>query len=116
MFGENNSSHPGRGPIALSDDDLIGATGVEWEDLEAQFQGENGDDEADIAIARPLKSMSKQGRYTDDIVEEEDANKGTAGSGLLPRKSIDSDEMPRSRDALGTQKDSVFSLEDTGDG
>ncbi|KAF9117206.1 hypothetical protein BGX27_000055 [Mortierella sp. AM989] len=73
MFGQNNSGNGTgrRGPIALSDDDLVGATGIEWEDIEAQLRDDDEEDqdreeEMDDMASRPLKPMTGQDRYVDD--------------------------------------------------
>ncbi|KAG0210114.1 hypothetical protein BGX28_009655 [Mortierella sp. GBA30] len=81
MFGQASDANNSRGPIALTDDDLEGATGLDWEDLEAQMQGVEEEQEemedmestrVEESAAKPLKSASKkQVRYEDD--DENDA-------------------------------------------
>ncbi|KAI1320689.1 hypothetical protein EDD11_010223 [Mortierella claussenii] len=105
MFGQSNSSHtPGRrGPIALSDDDLVGATGLEWEDLEAQlYDGEidaeehqqneyEGEEMGDMTTARPLKPITGRDRYLDDD-EEDEENEGQELSGGVNARYRDDDD------------------------
>lgn len=90
MFGQSdNSNNPGRGPIALSDDDLAGATGLEWEDLEAPLRnGDFGDDEdvqdeelQDMA-SRPLKPMKRQDRYLDNDEDDDNGDEESPGQEL----------------------------------
>ncbi|KAF9953139.1 hypothetical protein BGZ65_004853 [Modicella reniformis] len=78
MFGQNDSSNnSGRGPIALSDDDLVGATGIDWEDLEAQLHDNDGEDDThdeelqDMA-SRPLKPMKRSERHLNNNGENDD--------------------------------------------
>ncbi|KAF9585599.1 hypothetical protein BGW38_001621 [Lunasporangiospora selenospora] len=75
-----------RGPIALSDDDLHGATGLDWEDVDAQLEedglifrdghdddndavdlclgededGDSIDESEEVAASRPLTNMSRK--------------------------------------------------------
>lgn len=80
MFGQNDSSNnPGRGPIALSDDDIAGATGLEWEDLEVPLRDEDfdaeeivQDEELQDMASRPLKPMKRSERYMDNDEDDDD--------------------------------------------
>ncbi|KAF9144350.1 hypothetical protein BGX30_013058 [Mortierella sp. GBA39] len=79
MFGGQNSSNSAaRGPIALSDDDLEGATRIDWDELDAQLEdlGDEGGEELVAAGGggRLLKPMTRQGRYLDDDDENEDGS------------------------------------------
>ncbi|KAG0313067.1 hypothetical protein BGZ99_009099 [Dissophora globulifera] len=112
MFGQNSTNNPGRGPIALSDDDLVGATGLEWEDLEAQLRDDDDDDENDDNVhggrvrergedyddqddemddmARPLKPMSRKDRYLDE--DEDDNGEGQELSNVTVKGRYRDDE------------------------
>ncbi|KAG0012124.1 hypothetical protein BGZ80_000189 [Entomortierella chlamydospora] len=130
-FGQNNSSNDvgRRGPIALSDDDLVGATGIEWEDIEAQLHGDNhGEDqeeEMDDMTSRPLKPMSRQDRYLYDDEDEEgeemssnvNVNRPYADDegeddGDVNHEGTNSEAALREGESTESQKDSLFKLED----
>ncbi|KAG0070838.1 hypothetical protein BGZ89_012337 [Linnemannia elongata] len=75
MFGGQNSSNSAtRGPIALSDDDLEGATRIDWDELDAQFEDLGGEGGEELVAAggggRLLKPMTRQARYLDDDDED----------------------------------------------
>ncbi|KAF9964251.1 hypothetical protein BGZ70_006718 [Mortierella alpina] len=77
MFGQNNDNSSARGPIALTDDDMTGATGLDWEDLEAQLHDEEEDLE-ELEDVQPLgkaQRPKKQVRYADDVDADGDAAK-----------------------------------------
>ncbi|KAF9934801.1 hypothetical protein FBU30_000095 [Linnemannia zychae] len=82
MFGQ--SSDLTRGPIALSDDDMEGATRIDWEELDAQFVDLDGDDESSVtngdaeddAGARLLNPVKKQTQYLDNDDVDDDLNVG----------------------------------------
>ncbi|ORZ14854.1 hypothetical protein BCR41DRAFT_381050 [Lobosporangium transversale] len=122
LFGGDNSDRNGlgigrRGPIALSDDDLEGATGLEWEDLEAQFHGEgyedgldggDGDGDEDgneyheeemenmTAGSRLLKPISRQNRYLDEDEDDEEEEEGQEMMGGVNARYRDDDEEDNS--------------------
>ncbi|KAF8940273.1 hypothetical protein BGZ58_007164 [Dissophora ornata] len=140
MFGQNNRNAQGRGPIALSEDDLAGATGIDWEDLEAQLQEdeeegeERGQGEEMDDMTRPLKPMTRnvrymdeeeeegqelssvsfRGRYRDDDEDDEDANEDEFHDFVesAGSKAPDSGGRPEESERKATQKDTPFSLED----
>ncbi|KAG0361634.1 hypothetical protein BGZ54_009029 [Gamsiella multidivaricata] len=143
MFGQNNndSQSPGRGPIALSDDDLAGATGIDWEDLEGQLGDEDGNDDNDeeeemddmvggsggLGEGRPLKPMKRLERYLDGDDDEEQEGQElsdvrvTSSSSRYHDDDDDEEEgaahlkTPRGSDTQEggrIQKDALFKLED----
>ncbi|KAF9346656.1 hypothetical protein BGX26_001832 [Mortierella sp. AD094] len=136
-FGQNSSSSNGagrRGPIALSDDDLVGATGIEWEDIEAQLHGDDDEEgrdqeeEMDDMASRPLKPMSRQDRYLDDEDDEEgeelssnvnvnrryldDDYEDEDDDGDANNKATGSEAARRKGESTESQKDGLFKLDD----
>ncbi|KAF8979852.1 hypothetical protein BGZ46_004947 [Entomortierella lignicola] len=126
---DSNSNGIGRrGPIALSEDDLLGATGIEWEDIETQLNEDDEErdqeEEMDDMASRPLKPMSSQDRYVDDDGEE--GEEMSSNVNINSRRYRDNDDND-DNDAEGegenensevtsgkgaAQKDSLFQLED----
>ncbi|KAF9159845.1 hypothetical protein BGX20_002772 [Mortierella sp. AD010] len=130
-FGQNSNNNGvgRRGPIALSDDDLVGATGIEWEDIEAQLQGdghgEDQEEEMDDMASRPLKPMSRHDRYLDDDEDEEGEEMSSNVNVNRPYTDDDDEDGGdanhegtnpeatfREGESTESQKDSLFKLED----
>ncbi|KAI8347911.1 hypothetical protein B0O80DRAFT_463995 [Mortierella sp. GBAus27b] len=131
MFGQNNNDNQGRGPIALSDDDIAGATGLDWEDLEAQLHDDIDDEEniqdeelQDMA-SRPLKPMTRSDRYLDDDDDEENQGQELSSVHATSRyrddddgdtDDVDNDSAARSKAGQGTegtsQQANPFKLDD----
>jgi len=103
MFGQSNAT---RGPIALSEDDLEGATGIDWEELDAQLEEADVDGEltpgtsaaaAGAGTGRGmdqlLKPMSKQTRFADNgtVDQEEVEPYRTTSTGENDAPYVDDD-------------------------
>ncbi|KAF9198346.1 hypothetical protein BGZ49_000849 [Haplosporangium sp. Z 27] len=120
-----------RGPIALSEDDILGATGLEWEDIETQLNEDDEErdqeEEMDDMASRPLKPMSSQDRYVDD--DDEEGEEMSSNVNINNRRYRDNDDNDDNDDAVegegeinenpevtsgkgAAQKDSLFQLED----
>ncbi|KAF9540019.1 hypothetical protein EC957_004721, partial [Mortierella hygrophila] len=111
MFGGQNSSNSAtRGPIALSDDDLEGATRIDWDELDAQFEGlGDGDGEELVAAGgggRLLKPMTRQARYLDD--DDED---GSQDDGEPYRMTSGADDVDDDDDAPFVDDDEELEAE-----
>ncbi|KAF8942710.1 hypothetical protein BGZ47_006200 [Haplosporangium gracile] len=126
MFGgQNSGSNATRGPIALSDDDLEGATRIDWDELDAQFEdlGDNGGGEELTAArggGRLLKPMTRQTRYLDDDDEDgsQDGEPYRMNTGVEDEENdapfVDDDEELEAEAALPgkvTKKDRLFKLD-----
>ncbi|KAF9122780.1 hypothetical protein BGW39_009491 [Mortierella sp. 14UC] len=121
MFGQNNSSSSTRGPIALSDDDMEGATRIDWEELDAQFE-DMGDASGTGGSGRMLTPVAKQARYLDD--DEDDDGEGqpfrTSGfegdddAPFLDNDEDDVNEQLETEDTSGktAKEDGLFNLDD----
>ncbi|KAF9438552.1 hypothetical protein BGZ76_006934 [Entomortierella beljakovae] len=110
MFGNNNNNNGAgrRGPIALTDDDLVGATGIEWEDIEAQLRDgedediimDDSDDDDDYEdqeelqdmASRPLKPINSKDRYLDDDDEDDEGEEMTSQVNQRYRDDDDDDD------------------------
>ncbi|KAF9949891.1 hypothetical protein BGZ72_008344 [Mortierella alpina] len=99
MFGQDNNNSNARGPIALTDDDMTGATGLDWEDLEAQLHNE--EDVEELEDIQPLRQrqegrtqrpVTKRVRYADEDADEDAAKPLTSSSGLGGAYTDDNDE------------------------
>ncbi|KAK3842729.1 MAG: hypothetical protein J3R72DRAFT_125805 [Linnemannia gamsii] len=139
MFGQNNNNSTTRGPIALSDDDLEGATRIDWDELDAQFEdidedgyvGGRASGASGAVGGQVLKPVTRQARYLDD--NEDDEGEGEVQpfrtSGLESDGDEDDNDAPFVDDeddddneesevvvesALdkAAKKDRLFSLED----
>ncbi|KAF9089199.1 hypothetical protein BGX29_012173 [Mortierella sp. GBA35] len=132
MFGGQGSSSNStqRGPIALSDDDLEGATGIDWEELDAQLEDVHGEDGEEMLVAegegggvggRLLKPVTRQARYLDDDEEEEEGQGQNVGYKTTEAEEED-DDAPFVDDdedleaeavqSEGLKKDRLFKLDD----
>ncbi|KAG0052747.1 hypothetical protein BGZ83_002151 [Gryganskiella cystojenkinii] len=84
--GRSAGSQERRGPIALSDDDLEGATGIDWEALDEEFLREVGDgvetyeDEDADAEEHPARVSNEQGRREEEGEGEENHAHSTAAT------------------------------------
>lgn len=141
MFGQSDAGNtPGRGPIALSDDDLAGATGLEWEDLDAQLHDDEydineeeeeedaPDEELQDMASRPLRPMKRPERYHDNDDGDEDhaeedqgqeLSSFTGGAGRYRDDGDDDDALDAQGKAVASEgplsqrpKDSPFQLDD----
>ncbi|KAF9574121.1 hypothetical protein EC968_007373 [Mortierella alpina] len=103
MFGQNNDNdNSTRGPIALTDDDMTGATGLDWEDLEAQLQDEEETEELeDIQPVSRAQRPKKQVRYADDIDGDEDAAKPLTMSSSGPGGRFTVEDDSSDEDGVG---------------
>ncbi|CAO3563107.1 unnamed protein product [Mortierella alpina] len=104
MFGQNGDNSSARGPIALTDDDMTGATGLDWEDLEAQLHDEEDLEELeDIQPTSRAQRPKKQVRYADDVDVDGDAAKPLTTtvfrSGATERYTDDHDESGDEQDS-----------------
>jgi hypothetical protein len=124
--GQNSRSNATRGPIALSDDDLEGATRIDWDELDAQFEDLNGDDGEELQAAggngRLLKPVTRQARYLDDDGEEDGSQddgepyRMTTGGDIEDEAPFmdDDDEESEAGMAIpgkGAKKDPLFKLD-----
>ncbi|KAG0275172.1 hypothetical protein BGZ95_009107 [Linnemannia exigua] len=140
MFGQNNNSSTTRGPIALSDDDLEGATRIDWDELDAQFEdvdedgyvgGRVGGGASGAGGGQVLKPVTRQARYLDDDEDEEgeggvqpfrttglgggDSENGNDAPFLDDEGDDDSEELGVEVDSApgkAVKKDRLFSLDD----
>ncbi|KAG9072043.1 hypothetical protein KI688_006265 [Linnemannia hyalina] len=127
MFGGQSSSNSAtRGPIALSDDDLEGATRIDWDELDAQFE-DLGDEDSEELVAgggggRLLKPMTRQARYLDDDDEDGSQDDGepyrmTSGADDVDDDApfvVDDDEELEAEVEVpgkGAKKDQLFKLD-----
>lgn len=94
MFGQNNDNSSARGPIALTDDDMTGATGLDWEDLEARLHDEEDPEQLGGGAQRPKKQV----RYADDADEDAVKPLTAASSELEGRYTDDNDESDGEED------------------
>lgn len=126
MFGgQNSSNNATRGPIALSDDDLEGATRIDWDELDAQFEDLEGEDGEELVAAggggRLLKPVTRQAQYLDD--DDEDGNQddeepyrmssGAGDAGNDAPFVDDDEELEAEEEAPGkdAKKDRLFKLD-----
>ncbi|KAF9907907.1 hypothetical protein EC991_010420 [Linnemannia zychae] len=122
MFGQNNnSSSSTRGPIALSDDDMEGATRIDWEELDAQFE-DMGNASGTGGSERMLAPVTRQARYLDDD-EEADGEaqpfrtSGFEGNDDAPFLDDDEDDVDQALEAevapgKPAKSDQLFNLDD----
>ncbi|KAF9150372.1 hypothetical protein BG015_007822 [Linnemannia schmuckeri] len=124
-MGFNSGSNATRGPIALSDDDLEGATRIDWDELDAQFENlsDNGSGEELVAAGgggRLLKPMTRQTRYLDDDDEDnsqdEEPYRMNTGAGDEENDApfVDDDEELEAEVAVpgkSVKKDRLFTLD-----
>lgn len=75
---DRNGAAGSRGPIALTDDDLEGAVGIDWEALDEEFLREGGeiynDDEDEGRVEDDEEELAVDSRaFEDDPEDEEEA-------------------------------------------
>ncbi|KAG0289056.1 hypothetical protein BGZ96_007291 [Linnemannia gamsii] len=123
--GQSNRSSATRGPIALSDDDMEGATRIDWDELDAQFEDLNGNGGEELQAAggsgRLLKPVTRQARYLDDDGDEDGSQddgepyRMTAGGedeNAAPFADDDDEELEAGTEVpgKGAKKDQLFKL------
>lgn len=124
--GQNSRGSATRGPIALSDDDMEGATRIDWDELDAQFEDLGGDDGEELQAAggggRLLKPVTRQARYLDDDRDEDDSQDdgepyrmttGGEDEDAAPFVDDDDDELEAGTAVAGkgAMKDRLFKLD-----